>query len=313
MSTSAISNGRLGLKSMVGIFSCLLGLGIIYFGFGVGTETPKKEANAGAKSPAAAASQPQRPVQAMNMALGNMVVLAHDLGFSIKTSKDTPFEGNKIVLRIESQLQRLRDLYRQESAKNPALVGNVLLQFNLSPSGEVSQVKEIASRINDAEFKKALVAEIGKWSFTDLVPETLTITCPLLFVREGMDITTLVLWEKSLANLTDKPAIAQTGTAATPVVQAKATAASRVTAATVVKSTPASAAKLDGNEVQIKYPTLLRKDPNFSATSLTTFTIGTRVTILNKSGDWLEVRSTPNGPTGFIRREFVKPLDVAAN
>jgi Bacterial SH3 domain len=317
MSNSAIGGGGFGLKSMVGIFSCLLGLGIIYFGLGVGTETPKKEAVAGAKTSAPAPSQ--RPVQAMNMALGNMVVLAHDLGLSIRTSKDVPFESNKIVLRIESQLQRLRDLYRQESAKNPALVGNVMVQFNLAPSGEVTQVKELSSRINDAEFRKTLAVEIAKWSFTDLVPENLTVTCPLLFVREGMDITTLVLWEKSLANLADKPANTQSSAVMAPIVPAKASATAaamvpnRATAATVTKTTPAGAAKLDGNEVQIKYPTLLRKDPNFSATSLMTFTIGTRVTILNKNGDWLEVRSAPNGQTGFIRREFIKPLDVAAN
>ena len=317
MSNSAISGGRFGLKSLVGIFSCLLGLGIIYFGLGVGTETPKKAAIAGAKPIAPAPSQ--RPVQAMNMALGNMVVLAHDLGLSIRTSKDIPFESNKIVLRIESQLQRLRDLYRQESAKNPALVGNVLVQFNLAPSGEVSQVKELSSRINDAEFKKTLAAEIAKWSFTDLVPENLTVTCPLLFVREGMDITTLVLWEKSLANLADKPANSQSSAVTAPIVPAKASATAtatvpnRATAAVVVKTTATSSAKLQGNEVQIKYPTLLRKDPNFSATSLMTFTIGSRVTILNKNGDWLEVRSAPNGQTGFIRREFIKPLDVAAN
>jgi hypothetical protein len=33
--------------------------------------------------------------------------------------------------------------------------------------------------------------------------------------------------------------------------------------------------------------------------------------VLNKQGDWLEVRSTNNGPTGFIRKEFVVPVDVA--
>jgi len=317
MSNSTISGERFGLKSVVGILSCLMGLTIIYFGFGVGTETPKKAANAGATPKAS--TQSRRPVQAMNLALGNMVVLAQDLGFSIKTGKEVPFDGNKIVLRIESQLQRIRDLYRQESARNPALVGNVLLQFNLTTSGEVSQVKEVSSRINDNEFKQALIAEIAKWSFTDLVPENLTVTCPLLFVREGMDITTLVLWEKSLTNSTDKQAAARSTANSTPIIQTKtpatpaAIAQSRPTSVMVAKTTGNNSAKPEATQVQIKYPTLLRKDPNFTATSVMTFTIGTRVTILNKNGDWLEVRSMPNGQTGFIRREFVKPLDVAAN
>jgi hypothetical protein len=40
-------------------------------------------------------------------------------------------------------------------------------------------------------------------------------------------------------------------------------------------------------------------------------TIGTKVTVLGKQGDWLEVRTTASGPTGFIRKEFVAPAEVA--
>jgi hypothetical protein len=32
--------------------------------------------------------------------------------------------------------------------------------------------------------------------------------------------------------------------------------------------------------------------------------------VLNKQGEWLEVRSTNNGPTGFIRKEFIVPVEV---
>jgi hypothetical protein len=71
------------------------------------------------------------------------------------------------------------------------------------------------------------------------------------------------------------------------------------------------AAKADAKEFHIKYATSLRRNPNFSAPSLATFTIGTKVTMLGRQGDWLEVRSTPHGPTGFIRKEFVTPIEVA--
>jgi len=203
MSDKANNLAGLALKRAGAIASVLVILTIVYFRFGVGTELPKKEANASA--PTGAQMHSQKPVQTMNMALGNMVYLAHDLGFTIKTAKDAAIESGKVVVRIESLLQQVRELYRQKSAENPALVGSLLLQFNISPAGEVDQVKELSSRLNDAEFKKAIVAEVGKWSFADVVAENLTVTCPLLFVREGMDITTLVLWEKSLANAADKP------------------------------------------------------------------------------------------------------------
>ena len=71
--------------------------------------------------------------------------------------------------------------------------------------------------------------------------------------------------------------------------------------------------KSDAKIFQIKYPTSLRKDPNFSSNSLVTFTIGTKVTVINRSRDWLEVRSHHNGPSGYIRKEFAIPVDVAVN
>jgi phosphoglycolate phosphatase-like HAD superfamily hydrolase len=295
MSNKANSFGGLALKSVGGIAGVLVILAIVYFRFGVSAEPPKKEANASA--PTGARTRSQKPVQTMNMALGNMVYLAQDLGFAIKTAKDAAIETGKVVVRMENQLQKIRELYRQESAKNPALVGSLLLQFNISPAGEVNQVKELSSRLNDAEFKQAIVAEVGKWSFADVVAENLKVTCPLLFVREGMDITTLVLWEKSLAIAADKPTPTRATTNATTVAK--------------VKPEPTAVRKAAANEYQIKYPTLLRKDPNFSSASLTTFTVGTRVTVENRAGDWLEVRSAANGLKGFIRKEFIKPIEVA--
>jgi len=292
MSTTA-GVARLALK-VGGIASVLGGLAFIYFSFGIGGETPKKEASASATSSAAPS---QKPIHAMNLALGDMVFLAQDLGYSVKTSKDTTFESNKVALRIESHLQKLREIYRQESGKNPTLVGSILLQFNIAASGEVSEVKELSSRLNDSEFKKAMIAEVAKWSFSEIVSENVTVTCPLLFVREGMDITTLVLWEKSLGNVSEKPVLAAT---ASKPVQVVAT-----------KKPPATTVKTDVIELEIKYPTALRKDPNFSSASLTTFTEGTRIMVLRQTGDWLEVRAKGDSLTGFIRKEFAKSIEVA--
>jgi hypothetical protein len=33
--------------------------------------------------------------------------------------------------------------------------------------------------------------------------------------------------------------------------------------------------------------------------------------VLRRQGDWLEVRSRAEGPTGFIRKEFVTPMQLA--
>jgi hypothetical protein len=291
--TASVNRLRLSVLGFIG--ACLIGLAVLYFG--IGTESPKQEANASA--PASARPKPDKPVQAMNLALGNMVFLAREMGFLIRTNQDKPYDGNKVAARIESQLRRIRELYLQESGKDPTLIGSVLLQFDVSPAGEVSQVKELAARLKDGTFKNAIVDDVANWSFAGLVSENISITCPLLFVREGMDITTLVHWEKSLISLSDTPAPTRSTSVITPKVAAK--------------SELGNADEGPGEDFQIKYSTSLRKTPDFSATRLTTLSEGAKVTVLSKTSDWLKVQATADGPTGFIRKEFVKPLEVAGN
>ena len=246
-----------------------------------------------------------------------MVFLAQDLGFSVRNAKNGVTDASKISARIESQLQGIRELYRQEVANNPTLAGGMILQFNVAPSGEISQVQELSSRLNDSDFKRAILAEVSRWSFADIVDDNLTVACPLLFVHEGMDITTLVRWEKFLGNFGDKAAMSRPAANPAPTQQAKATespataaGATKTALLTSEKKGPTAGAK-EAKEFQIKYPTALRKYPNFTSDSLVTFTTGTKVSVLNKQGDWLEVRSTNGGPTGFIRKEFVVPVEVA--
>jgi hypothetical protein len=295
-----------GSKEIIGIASCALGLGLVCFGYGIGTESPKKEAVA--KVRAADPRDSKRPVRAMNLALGNMVFFAQDLGFVVRNGKGDPVDASRVAARIEAQLSEIRELYRQEVAKSPALAGGLILQFNISPNGGVSQVRELYSRLIDDEFKKTVAGEASKWSFAELVTEDLQVTCPLLFVHEGMDITTLVQWEKSLGNSIDKAVLARS--AGGPATQPAETTRNNVAA----RSAPpmqGSALKPNVKEFQVKYATALRKNPDFSSPSLTTFAIGTKIIVLSQQSEWLEVRSSANGQTGFIRKEFVAPVEVA--
>ena len=292
--------GWLGKASIV-LGVGLLGFGAIFYGAGVGTQTSTKPAAAPLDRHA------QKPVRAMNMALGPMVFLARELDFTVKNARGDKLDDSRIATRVENQLLGLRDLYRQEIAKNPKLVGSLILQLTISAAGEVIQLKEVSGRINDGEFKKTVAAEIAKWTFPTLIAETVTVQCPLLFVQEGMDITTLVHWESLLTGAAQKK-MAATVTNAESTQPAKL---NTPTAPPTAIAKAAAAVKTAGQEVRIKYATLLRKEPNFSAPVLTTFTIGTKLTVINRSGDWLEVKSHHNGPSGYIRKEFVIPVDVA--
>jgi hypothetical protein len=247
------------------------------------------------------------------MALGNVVVVAQELGFWVKTAMETGVEDGKVIVRIEGQLQSLREMYRLESEQNPTLMGGMVLQFSVDPDGEVSQVKEISSRITDVEFKKAVIAEVSKWSFQEIVSENLTVNCPLLFVREGMDITTLVQWEKSLGPSGDKGALAKSNDlqsiqqSKSPEPTKPIAAGTKVVAARSEKATPMPSAKPGARAYQIKYDTSLRKEPNFTSTSVAKFSTGTKVSVLSSHGDWVEVRANDTASSGFIRKEFVTP------
>jgi hypothetical protein len=303
-------NWPLGMKGSAGIAACVIGLGVVYFSYGIGTESPEKDASVEVKL---AAQNGKKPVRAMNMALGDMVFFARDLGFVVKSAKEGDVDSSKVAARIESQLNDIRQLYRDEVAKNPALAGSLVLQFNIGSRGDVSQTREVSSRISDAEFRKVVVARASKWSFAEVVEENLQVICTLLFVHEGMDITTLVQWEKALAQSNERSGLARAGRGmpSQPTKAAQVAAPAPVTPASATSAVQRVAAKTNAKEFQIKYATSLRRNPNFSAPSLTTFTIGTRVTVLDRQGDWLEVRPMPNGPTGFIRKEFVTPIEVA--
>lgn len=299
----------MGVKGWVGIASCVLGLGVVYFGYGIGTESPKKTAGAELTAPSQPSSN--RPVQAMNLALGNMVFFAHDLGFNAKTVNNGPHDPAKLTVRLENQLQELRKIYREEATNNPSLVGGITLQIHIDPSGEVSRVKELASVIADSEFRKTVVAEAYKWSFVDIVAEPVIVSCSLLFVREGMDITTLVQWEKALGHLTDKNNPTRATAAGKQNAATEVAAAAKPNNATApIHAAERAKAKPVPRIFQIKYATSLRPNPNFSSAPLTSFTIGTKVAVINRQGDWLEVKTTDNRFTGYIRKEFVTPVDV---
>ena len=196
-------------------------------------------------------------------------------------------------------------------------MGGMLLQLTVSPSGDVTNVKELVSRIADGEFKKAVLAEASKWTFPEIITDSTTITCPILFVREGMDITTIVQWEKTLGQFSEKSAIAKMNAQVTQQSQApEGLKRSEPVAKTAAVSNKAKAeqnpeVKSLPRIFQIKHPTTIRQEPNFASASVGKFTAGTRVTVIATSGDWVEVRADDASLSGFIRKEFVTPVELS--
>ena len=309
MDDKSKNKGRSGSRRVVmALASCAFGAVLILLVSQMGSNSEDKSSGREASTEAK-----KRTPRSWNIALGNVVVVAPDLGFNAKLLKGGRVEESKIAARLESQLQGLREFYREQSESDPSLMGGMLLQLSVNSSGEVTQVKELVSRITDSEFKKAVVTEVSKWTFPEIIPETTTINCPLLFVREGMDITTVVQWEKTLGQFNEKSAVAKINTQAaqeSQVAEAKkrtAVIAKTTPGATKVKTEQNSETKSLSRLYQIKHPTAVRMEPNFVSTSVGKFTAGTKVTIIATTGDWVEVRADDAGLAGFIRKEFVTP------
>lgn len=297
-------------RTVIGLASFLFGLGLILLALQIERNSQDKED--AAENPAKK-EQKKNAQLAWNVALGNVVVVAPDLGFAVKALKGGQVEESRIVARLESQLQALREFYREESDKEANLMGGLLLQLTVTPSGEVTHVKELLSRIPDGEFKRAVLSEVLNWTFPEMLADTTTINCPLLFVREGMDITTVIQWEKTVGQFGDKSILSR-GNPQT-VQQTHGSEARRAEA--VVKTpagnrlAPQLELKSSAKLYQIKHPTTIRKEANFNSPAVGKFTIGTRVTLLSARGDWLEVRADDASQSGFIRKEFVTTVELA--
>jgi len=156
--------------------------------------------------------------QAWNIALGNIVMVAPELGLTMKGPKEFKIESSRLATVIESQLNSLREFYRAENEKQTRVVGAVLVEFTVGEAGRVKHAAEIAARVNNADFRRGVLAEVNKWNFDGVLPEGVSVRCPLLFVREGMEITTLTEWEKQLGLFEEKvSAPAATRASAAPV------------------------------------------------------------------------------------------------
>jgi len=298
-------------RVVVALASCVFSAALILLAVQMG---PKPQDKTGtAEEDSSREAKPNKPKLAWNIAIGNVVVVAPDLGFNAKAVKTGHVEVSTITARLESQLQEVRELYRQQSERDPILMGGILLQLTVSPSGDVTNVKELGSRIADGEFKTAVLAEVSKWTFPEIITDNTTITCPLLFVREGMDITTIVHWEKTLGQFSEKSAIDKTNAQVTQQSQtqdnpkgkkpATKTASNKARAEQNIEIKPSSL-------YQIKYPTAVREEPNFESFAVGKLIVGTKVTVISARGDWVEIRADETGLAGFIRKELVTPVEL---
>lgn len=196
------SNRRAGNQRFLAAAGGLFCLALIVVAMVLHPRDPKEE-EAAPQSVAKGKAKAQTP---WNLALGNVVAVAPELGLTVKAQIDSKLDTSRLAAIVDSQLASLREIYRVESENQPALMGALMLEISVGNGGQVTQVREIKARLPNAEFRKTVLGEVKSWNFKDAVPDGATIHAPLLFVREGMEIATLTKWEKSLGLFAEKPA-----------------------------------------------------------------------------------------------------------
>jgi hypothetical protein len=126
-----------------------------------------------------------------------------------------------------------------------------------------------------------------------------------------MDITTLVEWERALRQTEKNAAPAFSGTSAinVPPTNFIPAAIERPVSKPVTRRVeiPADVPAAQESEALYRMNTAsaLRRQPHFSAPVITRLTIGAKVSVLNRRGDWLEIGTGDAGLAGFVRKEFV--------
>jgi hypothetical protein len=160
---------------------------------------------------------------------------------------------------------------------------------------------------------------------------------PLLFIPKGMDPEMIVQWERRvrrapgdddspgvLAIAPARPAtkvteMALDSAAITPMQKeqksvAAAPAQPQIAAKPIAVATlaPPAKAKVQAKALVVvvaNRPLAIRDNPRYSANSVREVEEATQLSILEHRGDWLKVRSAAGGQVGFVRKEYVSPLN----
>jgi hypothetical protein len=220
------------------------------------------------------------------------------------------------------QLAGLHQLYASWTSPHQEAIGSMLLRLFVDASGKVARIEPLKSQLTSGDFANVVLSEMRQWSFPSGAREPVEITIPLLFVPKGMDPSTVVQWERRTRVVNGKEkTLAPTQVArVTPAVAVSAKAA-QVEATPVIASPPkvsqdfVTRARVQPSPVQ-SFPVIkttqavaLRQQPRFAAERVHEIDAETELSLLENKGDWLKVKVAHAGAIGFVRKEYITPLN----
>jgi len=253
---------------------------------------------------------------------GSAVLAVDTFGLTIQVKNASALTRELFEQAAVQHLARLHRTYSRWADGNRDLMGSLLLKLTVDAKGTVVSVDPLASQVTNDSFTKTVMDDVRKWKFPKTGVEAAEITVPLLFVPKGMDPDTVVEWERKVRSAQEVEASSADLRAATKVSISAAGEHSGQPAPSVsgsdqtntIKTPSVHLIKAKTEEkvliaVKTNRPVAIRENPQFSAKTVHEIDADTPLSILENRGDWLKVKIADAGFTGFVRKEFVSPIN----
>jgi hypothetical protein len=252
----------------------------------------------------------------------NAVLAVDALGLKIQVKNASPSAQERFENVAVRHLARLHRIYSTWYQSDEELMGSLHLKLKVDALGNVVSIHPETSYLANANFSDAVMAEVRRWKFPKGILDGAEITVPLLFVPKGMDPSTAVQWERNMRRTeeqekipfvlpiaSDSSALKETKLASTLVPPTTDShRPERIQASSLRRQEPRTEKEEVGG-FKTSQSVALREKPRFSSKTISEVERDTELTVLANEGDWLKVKLASANSVGFVRKEFVAPID----
>jgi hypothetical protein len=252
----------------------------------------------------------------------NAVLAVDALGLKMQIKNAPPSAQERFENVAVRHLARLHRTYSNWYKQDEELMGSLQLKLKIDRLGNVVSIHPETSYLANATFTDAVMAEVRNWKFPKGVLDGAEITVPLLFVPKGMDPNTAVQWERNIRRTEEQekipvvlpiannsPASKEAKHAGKPAPPKNDTPEQeKIQAASLRRQEPRTE-KEELGVFKTKQSVALREKPRFSSKTIYEVDRDAELTVLANEGDWLKVKLAAANSVGFVRKEFVAPIE----
>jgi len=257
--------------------------------------------------------------QSRSVNSGSAVLAVDTFGLTIRAKNSSASTQKLLEQAAVEQLAKLHRTYSIWADRNQELMGSLRLKLTVDATGAVVRVDPLDAHVTNSSFTETVMADVRGWKFPKEGVETTEITVSLLFVPKGLDPDTVVQWERKVRSTQDREtSVADSGVANPPRILTVSEPTRKSSphpddANTTNSSTIHFRKPKTEKEVLIAFktnrPVAIRENPRFSSKNVHEVDGDTQLSILENRGDWLKVKLADAGLIGFVRKEFISPIN----